>query len=887
MGTKAPQPRSAGRGKAADPAQPTREELLARIASLEADLARLGAISKAGMPIDKDRLTTVKVPAQFEVPFLRAQEYVARYFANRVEHPDTATISIAGERYVLLRAASLSVEFVELVMKLYQDKGAHEARSVANNLLFDLAHAIGKADARSFQQKMAVSDPIDNLSAGPIHFAFSGWAFVDISPESRPSPDENYLLLYDHPFSFESHSWLAKHKRSDTPVCVMNAGYSSGWCEESFGLPLVAAEVECLAAGGEHCRFIMAPPARIEEHLAAYAHAHGLRAGSAVGGHASAVPEFFQRKRLEEELREANENLEQRVQERTRELEHANEQLRLLGSAVENAAEGFVIMRRVDGVDPLAITFVNHGFSRITGHTADDLRGRSLRHLRLAGGEEHAFDTLAESVRRNQPFQAEVTALRADASPYALEIHAMPVASDGGPDHWIAILRDVSDRRAHLDALKHQALHDALTGLPNRLLLHDRIEQSILNMRRYGTPFALLFLDLDGFKEINDTFGHHTGDLLLSKVGARLRAQLHATDTIARLGGDEFAIVLDGLPEARAARQIGEKLLVALEQAFEIEEHKLVVGASIGIVHCPAHGSDATTLMRRADIAMYAAKTARAGTMVYDSQQDAHSPARIKLIGELRNSIDDAHLALHYQPEIDMDSGRVERVEALLRWNHPERGRLLPDEFLPLVASSDIIDRIARWVLQTAIRDCREWEDSGLDIGVSVNLSPHNLRDNQLPDFIAQTLAQAGLAPTRLTIEITESGILEQATLATGTFQRLRAIGIGLSIDDFGTGYSSLMHLKHLPFTELKVDRSFTSEMLVNQHDAAIVRSTIDLGHELGRRIVAEGVETREVLERLRKFGCDFAQGYFISPPLEKAALREWLLDPPLFMPPI
>ncbi|TLY50563.1 MAG: hypothetical protein E6K53_10040 [Gammaproteobacteria bacterium] len=196
----------------------------------------------------------MKVPAQFEVPFLRAQEYVARYFADRVEHPDTATISIAGERYVLLRAASLSVEFVEMVMKLYQDKGTPEARSVANNLLFDLAHAIGKADARAFQQKMAVSDPIDNLSAGPIHFAFSGWAFVDISPESSPAPDESYYLLYDHPFSFESHSWLAQHKRSDAPVCIMSAGYSSGWCEESFGLSLVAAEVECHGAPCTHRR---------------------------------------------------------------------------------------------------------------------------------------------------------------------------------------------------------------------------------------------------------------------------------------------------------------------------------------------------------------------------------------------------------------------------------------------------------------------------------------------------------------------------------------------------------------------------------------------------------------------------------------------------------
>ena len=560
MSTKASKARPAGRGASAG-SSISRTKLLARIKALEASLARLRDRKRI---VDGNRLSTVKVPAQFEVPFLRAQEYVARYFADRVEHPDTATISIAGERYVLLRAASLSVEFVEMVMKLYQDKGTPEARSVANNLLFDLAHAIGKADARAFQQKMAVSDPIDNLSAGPIHFAFSGWAFVDISPESSPAPDESYYLLYDHPFSFESHSWLAQHKRSDAPVCIMSAGYSSGWCEESFGLSLVAAEVECLAAGGEHCRFIMAPPARIEEHIAAYARKRGGRTGTAPGDHVGVVPEFFQRKRLEEELREANEGLEQRVAERTHELEQANEQLRLLGSAVENAAEGFVIMQYVGGADPLRITFVNQGFSRITGYSAADMRGRSLRHLHLPVGEDRVLGALFESVQRKQPFQGEVTALRPDESVYALEIHAMPVPSGTGePDHWIAILRDVSDRKAHLEALKHQALHDALTGLPNRVLLHDRIEQSILNMRHYGTPFALLFVDLDGFKEINDTFGHYTGDVLLTKVGVRLRAHLHANDTIARLGGDEFAIVLGGLDEASTAAQIGRRVLTA------------------------------------------------------------------------------------------------------------------------------------------------------------------------------------------------------------------------------------------------------------------------------------------------------------------------------------
>jgi EAL domain-containing protein (putative c-di-GMP-specific phosphodiesterase class I) len=269
--------------------------------------------------------------------------------------------------------------------------------------------------------------------------------------------------------------------------------------------------------------------------------------------------------------------------------------------------------------------------------------------------------------------------------------------------------------------------------------------------------------------------------------------------------------------------------------------------------------------------------------LVYEPRQDVHSPARVQLVNELRCSIDDEHLVLHYQPEIDIGSGRAVRVEALLRWNRADGSQLLPDEFLPLIAGGEISDRIARWVLDKAIRDCREWHELGLEIGVSVNLQPHNLRDRELPAFVDAALRRPGVPARCLTIEITESGILSEAVMATGTIGGLREIGVGLSIDDFGTGYSSLVHLKHLPFTELKIDRTFTDEMLTNDEDAAIVRSTIDLGHELGRSIVAEGVETQAVLERLRRYGCDCAQGYFISRPLEQSALCEWLLDPPPF----
>jgi len=340
-------------------------------------------------------LRTVKVPASIEPLFLKAQDYVSRYFSKKIENPELGTISISGERYILLRAASMSVEFFDLVTSLYKDKGEGEARSVASNLLFDMAHAIGKADARAFHGKMGVKEPIEKLSAGPIHFSFSGWAFVDISPESHPTPDNDYFLIYDHPFSFESDTWLRRGRKTAFPVCVMNAGYSSGWCEESFGLPLVAVEIECLAAGGGHCRFIMAPPSRIEGHLRRYKRAHAgdaHRTASAVS-----IPEFFQRKRLEDELRKSHESLESRVRERTAALTESNELLRkevAERKRAEEVRDEFLSVAAHELKTPLTSL---RGFAQLLLGQMEEGRTPTLEHLEMALG---AIDRQSEKLAR-------------------------------------------------------------------------------------------------------------------------------------------------------------------------------------------------------------------------------------------------------------------------------------------------------------------------------------------------------------------------------------------------------------------------------------------------------------------------------------------------------
>jgi len=424
---------------------------------------------------------------------------------------------------------------------------------------------------------------------------------------------------------------------------------------------------------------------------------------------------------------------------------------------------------------------------------------------------------------------------------------------------------------------EYQALHDGLTGLPNRILLHDRIGQALRQADRELVPTALLLLDLDRFKEVNDTLGHHYGDELLVQVGQRLGDALRKVDTIARLGGDEFAVLLPRIETGEGAVAVAKKLQATLQTPFVLEGLTVDVEASIGVALYPDHGNDADELLQRADIAMYAAKGTNAGFVLFDPRQDQHSPKRLALLGELRQAIDHGQLVLHYQPKVDAHTGHVLGVEALVRWQHPTHGLVPPGEFIPLAERTGLIGPLTHYVLDAALRQCRAWRQAGDELAVAVNVSARSLLDLGFPDEVASLLARWEVPAGLLVVEITESIVMTDPTHALQVLGRLNEMGVQLSIDDFGTGHSSMAHLKSLPVQELKVDRSFVLQMASNTSDAVIVRSTVELGRNLGLRVVAEGVENSQTLQELDALGCDAIQGFYISRPVPADELTTWL----------
>jgi diguanylate cyclase (GGDEF)-like protein len=527
-----------------------------------------------------------------------------------------------------------------------------------------------------------------------------------------------------------------------------------------------------------------------------------------------------------------------------------------LRAVLDNVAEGIITVNESHCVNSF-----NPAAERLFGYAAVDVIGRDVR---LFLDSLNPGETMAHRVGgRLVPVDLSVGKMRADGS--ADEQHLL-----------IFSIRDITARKHAEAAFEHQALHDGLTGLPNRVLLHDRLQQAIRAAQRDHTAVALLVMDLDRFKEVNDTFGHHTGDQLLEQIGERLGGVLRGCDTIARLGGDEFALLL---PTATRedANQIAERLLQVLEEPFSLGGLQLEIDASIGIAFSPEHGSDADTLLRRADVAMYLAKHTGTGHVVYTAEQDQHSPMRLALVGELRRAIDQNELSLHFQPKVSLDDGRVLCAEALVRWQHPRHGMLGPDQFVPVAEQTGLIRPLARWVLDAALRQCNRWRQEGLDLAVAVNLSMRNLHEAEIVDMIGELLGRWGIPPARLAIEITESSLMADAPRAMDVLSRLRDMGVGISIDDFGTGYSSLAYLKRLPVDELKIDKSFLANMATDENDAAIVRSTVGLAHELGLTVVAEGVENQATCDFLAALGCDVGQGFFFSRPVPAAALGEWL----------
>ena len=564
----------------------------------------------------------------------------------------------------------------------------------------------------------------------------------------------------------------------------------------------------------------------------------------------SQIGEFVERKRAEVALQESEKRMR---------------------AVLDNVADGLATIDH-KGV----IESANPAVVRLFGYTEEELIGQQAGVL-IATTSRSAFDNyLQRRLRVDLPVTGmhETMGKRKNGSLFPLEfvVNSMQL---GSRHLFIATLRDISERKAHTDALEYQALHDALTGLPNRSLFGDRLRQALLAARRNQKMLGVLLLDLDRFKDINDALGHDRGDSLLQEVTGRLRGVLRATDTIARLGGDEFAMLALDAKQPEDVVAAARKILAALEGPFTIADQMVETGASIGIAIYPMHGDDPSTLLRRADVAMYVAKRSGGGHAVYAPEQEAQTLRRSSLAGELRRSIPQNELVLHYQPQVTLSTGAIKSVEALVRWNHPRDGLMPPDRFIPMAEETGIIHPLTAWVMDTALAQLCKWLDMGLDLGVAVNVSPRSIEDHSLEEMVTRSLAKYKVEPRRLTLEISEGDAM--AAAAAKALGRLHEIGVRLCLDDFGTGYSSLLYLMHLPVDEIKIDKSFILALASDSDSQAIVRSAVGLGHNLELSVVAEGLQDRAAEAILVDAGCDVVQGFLLGRPMPEDEITELL----------
>jgi diguanylate cyclase (GGDEF)-like protein/PAS domain S-box-containing protein len=542
-------------------------------------------------------------------------------------------------------------------------------------------------------------------------------------------------------------------------------------------------------------------------------------------------------------------------------------------AVLQNVADGILT---TDGEGRIE-TF-NRSAQRLFGFLEDEVLGRPLECIVAPSQRAELADRWRLLTVDDLPAEpTETVGRRKDGAEFPMEMDLSQVQI-GERTFTIGCVRDISGRKAYTEALEQRTLHDDLTGLPNRTLFGDRVDWAIASADRTDEPTGVLVIDLDGFGAINATHGREAGDALLQNVAQRLRGVMHDSDTVARLGGDEFGILPAAETDVEAAAAIAWKIRDAFEQPFLVAGQPIDVRPSIGIAFFPQHGRTTDDLLRRADLAMHQAKRSGTGLAVFVGEAKDQTARRLTMLGELRNGIAQDELVLHFQPKVDLRSRRTTGVEALVRWQHPDAGLLFPDSFMPEAERSDLIEPLTRWVLGAALEQQRRWSDAGVDLSMAVNVSARSLtHGTSLPATVAKLTEQWGIPAASLILELTENAMIDDdAPAALGV---LHAMGERLAIDDFGTGHSSLLYLQRLPIDEIKVDRSFVMNLASAPGDATIVRSTIDLAHNLGLTVVAEGVEDEDALSMLVEYGCDVAQGYFFSRPQPADALTAWLAD--------
>jgi diguanylate cyclase (GGDEF)-like protein/PAS domain S-box-containing protein len=583
-----------------------------------------------------------------------------------------------------------------------------------------------------------------------------------------------------------------------------------------------------------------------------------------------------------EDLSESKTTLEVKLARRG---EKVNRQLLLLEAAVDSAKD-VVMIAEADPTIAGRVVRVNRAFREMTGYEPYEIVGRSPKMLQGPDTDPETVAYLRERLHRQQPAQVELLNYRKDGTPFWVELNIQPIFNEQKQlTYWISVQRDVTERRKAAEKIAWQAKHDALTGLPNRTYYQEHLAQAVAEADEKGGMVGVLFFDLDRFKQVNDTLGHIAGDQLLKEVAQRLENQLQGRDVIARVGGDEFTILLPHLQNQQQAGVVAQSLLDVLDAPFHIEGQEFYITASIGISVAPHDGKDIATLLKNADIAMYRAKEqGRDSFRVYNETMQKRVLDPFAIETQLRRAIErgelEEQLYLLYQPQVNLNTGKVFGVEALIRWENPQLGRVSPMQFIPVAEESGLIKPIGDWAMREACRQAARWRRQGRLLRMSVNLSARQFSDKELLSNLRDILRETGLPADLLDIELTES-TLAQGMEAVETLNRLKSIGVFLSVDDFGTGYSSLSYLKNLPLDVLKIDKAFIHEMTEDFKSEALVRSLITLARTVGLEVIAEGVETEAQKAALMELGCHAIQGYLFSPPTTAPEIEKMTDDSP------